>query len=63
MTIPSAHGVSSRHGHHRAHRLVVEAIGGADPGAARASREALIASTAREAGRIVDGRSATGRNT
>jgi GntR family galactonate operon transcriptional repressor len=52
----------------RAHRLVVEAIGRGDPAGARESMEALIASTAREAGRVitatdVDGRSATGRNT
>jgi DNA-binding FadR family transcriptional regulator len=52
----------------RARRLVVEAIGRADPAGARESMEALIASTAREAGRVitaadVDGRSATGRNT
>ena len=52
----------------RAHRLVVEAIGRADPARARESMDALIASTAREAGRVitatdVDGRPATGRNT
>ena len=52
----------------RAHRLAVEAIGRADPAGARESMEALIATTAREAGRVitatdVDGRSATGRNT
>jgi DNA-binding FadR family transcriptional regulator len=52
----------------RAHRLVVEAIERADPAGARESMEALIAFTAREAGRVitaadVDGRSATGRNT
>jgi GntR family galactonate operon transcriptional repressor len=52
----------------RARRLVVEAIGRADPAGARESMEALIALTARESGRVitatdVDGRSATGRNT
>lgn len=57
---PASNGPESTN---RAHRLVVEAIGRADPAAARASMEALIASTAREAGRVVDGRSATGRNT
>jgi len=47
----------------RAHRVVVEAIGRADPTAARESMEALIASTAREAGRVIEGRPATGRRT
>lgn len=47
----------------RAHRLVVEAIGRSDAAGARESMEALIASTAREAGRVVVRRSATGRNT
>jgi len=47
----------------RAHRLVVEAIGRADPAGARDSMEALIASTARGAGGIVERRPATGRRT
>jgi DNA-binding GntR family transcriptional regulator len=47
----------------RAHRLVVEAIGRADPAGARESMEALIASTAREAGSVVEGRPAIRRNT
>jgi DNA-binding FadR family transcriptional regulator len=42
---------------------VVEAIGRADPAGARESMEALIASTAREAGSVVEGRPAIGRNT
>jgi DNA-binding FadR family transcriptional regulator len=45
----------------RAHRLVVEAIGRADPAGARESMEALIASTAR--GSVVEGRPEIGRNT
>ena len=53
-------GGSERMNH--AHRLVVEAIGRADPAAARQSMEALIASTARGAGGIVEG-PAIGRNT
>jgi DNA-binding FadR family transcriptional regulator len=47
----------------RAHRLVVEAIGRADPAGARESMEALIASTARGAGSVVEVRPAIGRNT
>jgi len=42
---------------------VVEAIGRADPAGARESMEALIASTARGAGSVVEGRPAIGRNT
>jgi hypothetical protein len=47
----------------RAHRLVVEAIGRADPTGARDSMEALIASTARGDGGAVEPRPATGRRT
>jgi GntR family transcriptional regulator, galactonate operon transcriptional repressor len=47
----------------RAHRPVVEAIGRADPAGARESMEAFIASTARGAGSVVEGRPAIGRNT
>lgn len=47
----------------RAHRRVVEAIGRADPAGARVSMEALVASTMYEGGRVIEGRSATGRNT
>jgi DNA-binding FadR family transcriptional regulator len=42
---------------------VVEAIGRAEPAGARESMEALIASTAREAGSVVEVRPAIGRNT
>lgn len=50
-------------GSNQAHRLVVEAIGRADSVGARRSMEALIASTGRGADDVVEGRSATGRNT
>jgi DNA-binding FadR family transcriptional regulator len=42
---------------------VVDAIGRADPAGACESVEALIASTARGAGSVVEGRPAIGRNT
>ena len=42
---------------------VVEAIGRPDPAGAGESMEALIASTARGAGSVVEGRPAIGRNT
>ncbi len=45
----------------RAHRLVVEAIERADPAGARNCMEALIASSARGAGGVVERRRATGR--
>jgi hypothetical protein len=60
QTLPGSRGPERMN---RAYRLVVEAIGRADPAGACESMDALIASTARGAGSVVEGRPAIGRNT